>query len=285
MSRFTMEGLDEVDFHPKPKPEERDEKSPAKQFSVFGILRHDQGAKDRFGDDVPIGSYATLDEADAAWRQVHGKPYESGYILEIATGQTIRRSVAIEMRHDGRWGIKGHDSESYDSEGAAMKAVSKGKPTGAGFLVKQEDGYIKVYRISDNAFIGAGKVLDGNRVSDFEFADPKYQRDNPTRQGAMVALQRAGYKSLSVRKGTLGNDLKPGDRLDLGRGEQEVVKVENGVPGPGKVRVTFANGQSLVMQASGQWPVKGKRIQAGPYKTKAAAERVAKTLREVLGKG
>ncbi len=77
---------------PKPAPQETEDKA-GKKWTVYGNLRADQGAKDRYGDQVLVGAYDTQDEAEAAWRKVHGKPYESGYIL-TPDGVTIRRAVA-----------------------------------------------------------------------------------------------------------------------------------------------------------------------------------------------
>lgn len=57
-----------------------------------------------------------------------------------------------------------------------------------------EDGYVKVIRTRDRECICAGVVIGQGRVADIEFTDPAHQRSNRTRQAAMRALSKAGWK-------------------------------------------------------------------------------------------
>lgn len=63
------------------------------RYEVYGTLMPHQGAKDRFGDDILIGSTDNQDEAERMWDKVHGRPYSSGSILDTKDNFRIRRSI------------------------------------------------------------------------------------------------------------------------------------------------------------------------------------------------
>jgi len=58
--------------------------------------------------------------------------------------------------------------------------------------VKEEDGYIKVYR--GDEVICAGVLGEEKRLHNLEFMRDDYQKNNRTRQKAMKVLQEQGYK-------------------------------------------------------------------------------------------
>ena len=58
--------------------------------------------------------------------------------------------------------------------------------------VEQRDGYVLVYRRS--VLICAAIALDGRRLRDIEFTEERHRANNRTRQAAMRALQKAGWR-------------------------------------------------------------------------------------------
>jgi hypothetical protein len=59
------------------------------------------------------------------------------------------------------------------------------------FTVHVEDGYVKVKRRGET--ICAATETEGKRLSNIEFTDERH-RNNKTRQAAMRAYQKAGYR-------------------------------------------------------------------------------------------
>lgn len=64
----------------------------------------------------------------------------------------------------------------------------------ASFTVEVIDGMAVVRRASDGQIICDGRIDPGQRLHDIRFAHPDYQKSNRTRQAAMRALQRSGYR-------------------------------------------------------------------------------------------
>lgn len=56
------------------------------------------------------------------------------------------------------------------------------------------DNYVIVRRLVDNATICAATVDADKRLHNLEFMTESYQTSNRTRQAAMAALARAGYR-------------------------------------------------------------------------------------------
>ena len=60
--------------------------------------------------------------------------------------------------------------------------------------VHELSGYVVVRRTRDNATICAAVVLDDKRLANIEFTADHHRQSNRTRQAAMTALKKRGYR-------------------------------------------------------------------------------------------